>query len=429
MIKQTLLGVTAVTLLTPILAEAGHHKEKKSEPFHEYSSLAEALSGGEVDISLRYRYAHIDQDGVDKEAGASTLQTLLGYQTGQFEGFSAYVQARNVTVIGEERYNDTLNGETEYPVEADPHATEVDQAYIQYNGIEDTKITAGRRKLNLGNQRFVSDLGWRQNNRSFDGVVVENKSIPDTKIFYAYTNNVNRAFTDDSVNGNFDEDTEIHMLNVVNKSLPVGKIQAYGYWLDLDGTLAPVPENISTATYGVSLKGKTKLAEKVKFKYYLEYTKQTDHGDNPNNIDVDYYHIQPSIWAYGFNLTAGYEVLGSDDGAYGFSAPLGLLHAFNGWADVFLTTPANGLEDTYIKAVYKVKNTGTFLDGTKFVVAYHEFAPEESGSDYGSEVDAMVARKFGEKKNYSVALKYANYDADSFATDREKVWLTLGAKF
>ena len=32
--------------------------------------------------------------------------------------------------------------------------------------------------------------------------------------------------------------------------------------------------------------------------------------------------------------------------------PLATLHAFNGWADMFLTTPANGLQDLYFRASY-----------------------------------------------------------------------------
>ena len=44
----------------------------------------------------------------------------------------------------------------------------------------------------------------------------------------------------------------------------------------------------------------------------------------------------------GFALTAGYEELGSDGGVAAFQTPLATLHAFNGWADLFLTTPGDG---------------------------------------------------------------------------------------
>ena len=42
----------------------------------------------------------------------------------------------------------------------------------------------------------------------------------------------------------------------------------------------------------------------------------------------------------------------------------------------------------------------------------------------GSELDLMVSRKF--HNIYSVGLKYALYNADTFATDTEKFWLSMG---
>ena len=46
-------------------------------------------------------------------------------------------------------------------------------------------------------------------------------------------------------------------------------------------------------------------------------------------------------------LNAGYEVLGADNGV-GFATPLATGHKFQGWADKFLTTPGDGIEDVYI---------------------------------------------------------------------------------
>ncbi len=42
------------------------------------------------------------------------------------------------------------------------------------------------------------------------------------------------------------------------------------------------------------------------------------------------------------------------NGAIGFATPLATLHIFNGWADLFLTTPANGLKDLYFQAGYSL---------------------------------------------------------------------------
>jgi len=390
------------------------------------ANLVEAFTKGTPDIAFRYRYGHIDDAGFAQNSKASTLRTMIGYRTKEFHYTSGYIQFRNVTVIGKERYNDTLNGQVTRPPEADPEATEVDQAYVKFNGIPDTSITVGRRKLKLGNQRFISDLGWRQNNRSFDGAVIENWSLPDTKLTYAYAYNVNRAFTDKSPNGNFDSGTNVHLFNAVYKGLPYMRLEGYSYLLDLEGTVAPPPHAFSSATFGANIKGSHKFSDGLKLHYTGEYAHQVDYADNPRDYSLDYYRIEGGLKAYGFGLSAGLEVFDSD-GVGSFAAPLGLLHAFGGWADKFLPAPATGMEDYYLKASYKVKGTNTPLDGTKLMVHYHDFKAENGGAHYGDEWDAGIVKPFG--PHYMVALHYANYNAKAFSTDAEKVWLTLQVKY
>ena len=43
----------------------------------------------------------------------------------------------------------------------------------------------------------------------------------------------------------------------------------------------------------------------------------------------------------------------------GFTTPLATLHKFQGFADKFLTTPANGIRDTYIELATKRFRTTT----------------------------------------------------------------------
>ena len=52
---------------------------------------------------------------------------------------------------------------------------------------------------------------------------------------------------------------------------------------------------------------------------------------------------------------------------------------------------------------------------------------DNGGASYGSEWGFLVGKTF--HKKYLLQLKYAKYDADEFATDTEKLWLTLGLKF
>jgi hypothetical protein len=121
-----------------------------------------------------------------------------------------------------------------------------------------------------------------------------------------------------------------------------------------------------------------------------------------------------------FSVKLAYEQL-EGDGAYAFQTPLATGHAFNGWTDQFLTTPVNGLEDTFLTVAAN-------LVGMKLLGVYHDFKANEGGADYGTELGLLVAKTFHEK--YTAGVKYASFDSDnvSFA-DTDKLWLWLQVKF
>jgi hypothetical protein len=93
---------------------------------------------------------------------------------------------------------------------------------------------------------------------------------------------------------------------------------------------------------------------------------------------------------------------------------------FQGWADKFLTTPREGVEDLYLGAS---ANFGALA----LILVWHDFSAEAASADYGTEWNASAGYKFG--KNYEVLAKFADYQADGFATDTTKVWLQLSATF
>ncbi|MEJ6571346.1 MAG: hypothetical protein QNL01_15945 [Akkermansiaceae bacterium] len=80
---------------------------------------------------------------------------------------------------------------------ADPDNMELNRLQMFYDAEAiDTTITVGRQHLNLADQRFIGTVGWRQNDQTFDAVVVENKSIENLTFTYAYIEQVNRIFGD-----------------------------------------------------------------------------------------------------------------------------------------------------------------------------------------------------------------------------------------
>ncbi|BCL59709.1 hypothetical protein DGMP_04020 [Desulfomarina profundi] len=114
-----------------------------------------------------------------------------------------------------------------------------------------------------------------------------------------------------------------------------------------------------------------------------------------------------------------YEVLGADHGV-SFKTPLGTNHGFNGWADLFLTTPPDGLRDIY-------GILSSTLAGIKLDLIYHDFRADEGNSDYGNEFDAMLTKKFG--SHYILQAVYADYNASDYKMDTRKFWLQFTVVF
>jgi hypothetical protein len=385
-------------------------------------SLMDAITGGKPVVDLRLRYETVDQAGLSNDADAFTLRSRLGYGTDTWEGLSAAFAIENISDIGSEDYNDTINGKTAFPTVADPETTEVDTAWIRYTGLPDTSVTYGRQKVVLDNARFVGNVGFRQNQQTFDGLVVGNTSLPDTTMIYGYVYNVNRIFGDDATLG--DLSTRTHLVNISNQSFKPVKITGYGYFLDVHRVAS-----LSTRTLGLRLTGKRKLSDDgVALLYALEYARQNDYADNTANVGLNYKLLEPGISWKGLVVKAGYEVL-DGDGTTGFSTPLATLHAFQGFTDKFLSTPANGIEDKYIKAAFTLPGEG-MMKGIKLGAQYHDLDADVGGASYGSEWNASVSKGFKtDYGQFGLALKYADYDADTFATDTQKLWLTLSYRY
>ncbi len=369
-------------------------------------TFRQAITEGKASADLRYRYEYVDQDGLTQQAGASTLRTALGYATKPWYDAGAFIEFEDISVVGTERYNSSVNGKTGYPVVSDPAGTEVNQAFLEYAGVAATKIRLGRQRIIYDNARFIGNVGWRQNEQTFDGFSIVNKSLADTTLNYAYLTNVN------TITGANLESDALHLINVSYGGLKAGTLTAYAYLFDFETAT-------DTQTLGARFNGSTAVSEGVKTVYAVEYASQSDYADAPSTVDADYLLVEAGAGIGASTIKVGYEVL-SGDGVYAFQTPLATKHAFNGWADKFLTTPVNGLEDLY----FSVEST---LSGVKVAAVYHDFTADQGGADYGSEIDLLAATKLA--KDYSVGVKYAGYSTDGFSVDTDKIWLWTGTSF
>ena len=101
-----------------------------------HSARAADEEQSKLNLDFRYRYEFVDQDGIDKNAYASTLRTRLAYRSAYTANFGFLIEFDDLRPIGNDLYNSTRNGNLNRPVVADPKGTIVNQALILFRGIE-----------------------------------------------------------------------------------------------------------------------------------------------------------------------------------------------------------------------------------------------------------------------------------------------------
>ena len=369
------------------------------------ASITEALKASKTQLHLRARYESVEQEGTE-DADALTLKTRLTFTSGTYNGFGLTLEMDDTTSIGEVDYSDgvTLRGTA---VIADPEGTEVNQSFVSYSASWGT-LKYGRQRILLDNQRFVGGVGWRQDEQTYDGFSAAFSPAPKLAIFAAYITDVNLIFAEA-----MDHNQETVLLNA---SYDFGVVKAIGYGYLIENT---TNQALSSDSFGVRLQGK--FSDMIAAN--AEFATQSDAGDNSNNYSATYQLLEVigtiPVAQTSLSITAGYEVLGSDDGLSAFTTPLATLHAFQGWADKFLAMPNDGVEDMYVGISTKFGPVDTS-------VVYHDLAADYGSANYGSEVDLVLGGKVGP---VGLTLKYADYSADDYLTDTSKFWLMAAMTF
>ncbi len=385
------------------------------------SPLSAAISGSRIMADVRLRFESVDQEPLAEEAGALTLRGRLGFETGKAWKTFLLAEGDFLWPLVTD-YNSTINGKTTYPVVADPEAYELNRLQLTNTAIPGTTITLGRQRITLDDHRFVGNVGWRQNEQTFDGLRVVNKSLPDVTFDLSYVNQVNRIFGPDGLPGANDGrfTGDIFLANAAWQ-LPIGKLTGFGYFIEFEQE--PLPLRDSTRTLGLRLQGERPVS-KARLGYVVSWATQEDYGDNPLEFSNDYLLAELTGSFLQYSLGAGYELLGGD-GTKGFATPLATLHRYQGWADKFLATPVNGLADTYVTAGYTRKGAGP-LETVSLSVVWHDYESDTASIDYGNEWDLQLSGKY---RRFTGTLKYADYSAAATTPlavrDTRKLWAQL----
>lgn len=392
-------------------------------------TLVDFFDQGKLLIDARYRYEHVEQDLIANDASAHTLRARIGFQTGKVWDLQGLVEGEGIVQFNDD-FNDTVNGNTMFPTIADPEDFQINRLQLEYSGLPQTVVTVGRQRINFDNQRFVGGVAFRQNEQTFDAARITNTSIENLALTYIYSNQINRFFGEEggpgAFQGAFEGDT--HLFNAGYDIKGWGNLTGYAYLIELeDAPQATIP---STETFGLRFAGKHDIAEGIAGLYAFEYATQRDYENNPADYDADYWLVEAGLASHGFKLLGGIESL-EGDGTNRFQTPLATLHKFQGYADVFLVTPANGIVDAYGTLAYETKiNNADPLTGVMAALTYHDYETERGSASLGSETDIELVARFGE--HWSAGIKYADYDGAPSApaicttcADRQKLWLSI----
>ena len=366
----------------------------------------------------RLRYEQADQKGLATEqSDALTVRARAG--------LTASSGALSATIVGQgtlaviDKYYDGLNGAATRPIVADPENIALYIAQLQYK-TKALTLTGGRQKIALDDERFVGNVAFRDNGQTFDAVRAELTPAKGVKLDVAYAWSVRTIWGFQGRNARQQAVSGDNIFANLSYATPIGALTGFAYLVDQDEA-AMQGFRMSSQTYGVRLAGARPLSKAAKLSYQLSYARQSDYHRNPNDYSADYWLADATLDVSGMKLNAGYEVLGASRGAAltSFQTPLGTNFKFQGWADKFLITPANGIRDLYVGGGYGWKQLGP-LSGVALMATWHRFDSDRLDQHYGNEINLIASAKV---KKTALSVRYARYDAKVTATDTQKLWV------
>lgn len=403
-------------------------------------TISDQIGAGKLILEVRARYETVDQTHTAtllNKANAFTIRTRLGWETAEWNGLKGLVEFEDVRQAGPEHYavnvpgaaTPPLNGadKARYPVVNDPDVTELNRAQLTWTPSAALQVTAGRQRILLDDQRFVGNVGWRQDEQTFDAVRAD-VALGRFKATYAYVTHINRILGELR-----DWDSDSHLFNATWSPAEALRLQGFVYALDFGNSAIN-----SSITKGVKASGKAWLGL-YQLAYNATWARQSDYHHNTPDFSLDYFGADLAATFDIYTAKVSYESL-EGDGTRGFTTPLATVHAFNGWSDAFVSPGGNksfvdGLEDLNVSLNVKPRFRATYFFNTDLVARYHDFDDQRTGANLGHEWDLQFTAAITTK--LSVQLKYADFKRVKTVpvgtaappASRTKTWLTLEYKF
>ncbi len=381
--------------------------------------LSNSLANGHPLLEIRPRYARITETVKPEATDAWTVRAMLGWQTAPLFDTRITAQYIYTGIIGPENLNADPSkfSSSPYPLLPDPAHAGVNQFYADYTGLPSTRLRVGRQILRIDDQRFISDVDFRQTPQVFDGATLINTALPATEIQLGEYRRMRTVLG--ALNN-----LRLHVLHLAWNPAPEHKLAAYGYWQDQAATGAQTGfGNNANRITGVQAEGGVGIDENWRWLYFISWAKQNRIERGDARIDADYNRAGMGLqWNRGATLWGARidrEVKGSSNGTYGFQTPLTDYYGFNGWALQYTSTPAAGLRDTWATLRGQVGEFGMFIED-------HRFRSDYGSRELGNELDANVTYLIANQ--YLLKLQHARFRAGRDAAvkdDVTKTWLSL----
>ena len=382
-------------------------------------TMLAAIPAGAQDIAplldARLRYEHAQHADLPQEADALILRVRAG-ATITGGPLSALVEGQALWAPVD-RYNDGLHGPATRPIVADPENFALYRAQLQYRS-EALVLTAGRQRIALDDERFVGNVAFRANAQTFDAVRAELAPAAGVKADVTYAWSVRTIWGFEGVGARPQAVGGDKILANLSWVSPIGKLTGFAYLLEQN---EPALLRQSSQSYGLRLAGAQPVGGGWALAYQMSHARQADWHGNPNDYRARYWLADAAVEGKGWRLGGGYELLGADEGAVltSFQTPLGTNFKFQGWADRFLTTPPDGVQDIYLQGGCAVKNAGP-ADTLALQAAWHWYRSDRQDRSYGRELNLLASASFGRN---TLSARYAHYEARGFGSDSDRVWL------
>lgn len=381
--------MNSTTILLAAASITALHAGSPTTPPPVESPAPDAWLVPTLDARLRYEFANVQ--GFD-DSHALTLRLRPGLKTADWHGFSALAEGE-FTGAAIDDYNGGARGAQPFDpansVIADPQNAELNQAILQYKGY-DTTVKIGRQRIIYDQAAFVGNVGWRQNEQTYDAASITYVADCGFQVSYAWVEQVNRIFGAQADGPLDNVGSNIHLINASYSGFEKMKFGGYIYLMDFHEKAL---EGWDNNTFGISADVPVAGLET-----HGEFAYQDKAGQS-NDLEALYFHINVAKSLPFGKLTVGVEQLDN-----GFQTPLATLHNMNGFADTTDGLRANGttggLTDSYISL------TAPLPWDLKWTNVAHCFGDNQLGTSFGFGWDSLLTKKFNDHFSANAMLGY-----------------------